>query len=368
MSDDMGEKSEQPTGKKLADVRKRGTVPKSQDFTAAVGLAGATIAVWVFGPAALDRLAGLTRGMLSAHAAPGWSFQEDGATVDFAIAMETAGLAAVPFVAAAFLVALAVNFLQVGPLLTFEPLKPKVNKFDPVKGVSRLFNKKAQVKNVLSLLKVSVVIGVVYLVLATRFDDLALLPALAVHQAASVIAEIALHLALVLTIIMILLGVADLMFQRWQHKQDNKMTKNEVKNERQSMEGDPQVKGKRRQMHRDILLNQIKGETPNADVIVTNPTHFSVALKYDGETMRAPTVVAKGADLLAFQMRQIGGAAGVPIIERPPLARALYWGVPVGSEVSPEHYDAVAEVLAYVYRIEGEARDRAPINSRDDAA
>jgi flagellar biosynthetic protein FlhB len=135
------------------------------------------------------------------------------------------------------------------------------------------------------------------------------------------------------------------------------MTKSEVQDERRNMEGDIGTKRRRMQMYRSIATNQIQAATPQADVVITNPTHYAVAMKYDRDTMRAPRVTAKGADLLALHMRKIAKAHRVPIVERPPLARALFRGVEVGEEVSPEHYAAVAEVLAYVYRIDERARD-----------
>ncbi len=149
------------------------------------------------------------------------------------------------------------------------------------------------------------------------------------------------------------------MFQRWQHKQDLKMTKHEVKEERKSMEGDPQLKGRRARMMQEIAQQKAQAEVPKADVVVTNPTHYSVALRYDAETMRAPRVVAKGVDHLALHIRHIARTHGVPIVERPPLARGLYFGVDAGREVPAEFYEAVAEVLAFVYRIEQDAQQAA---------
>jgi len=149
--------------------------------------------------------------------------------------------------------------------------------------------------------------------------------------------------------------VVDLLYQRWQHTEDLKMTKQQVKDERRSSEGDPEVKSRRFQMAREIIRQRLGAAVPEADVVVTNPTHFAAALKYDSDEMAAPRLVAKGADHLAMQIRLIAVAHGVPIVERPPLARALYRNVEVGQEVPSDLYEAVAEVLAYVYRLEGRA-------------
>jgi flagellar biosynthetic protein FlhB len=157
---------------------------------------------------------------------------------------------------------------------------------------------------------------------------------------------------------MLIIGVADYMYQRWQYTQDLKMTRHEVTDERKSMEGDPEIKARRFRMARQMALQRVNQAVPKADVIVTNPTHFSVALRYDAETMAAPRVVAKGVDFLAMRIRQIAMTHGVPIVERPPLARALYYGVEVGRDVPAEHYQAVAELLAYVYRLDESNRPR----------
>jgi len=150
---------------------------------------------------------------------------------------------------------------------------------------------------------------------------------------------------------MLIIGVADFLYLKWQFRRDMRMTKQEVEEERRSMDGDPKVKAKRFKMMRDIIFQQNRATVPTADVVVTNPTHFSVAIRYDKDTMLAPKVVAKGADQAALFIRQIAKAHGVPIVERPPLARALYFGVELGHEVPHEQYEAVAELLAYVYRL-----------------
>jgi flagellar biosynthetic protein FlhB len=184
------------------------------------------------------------------------------------------------------------------------------------------------------------------------------LPALDATQGLMVIARMLLALAIWLAAILLLIGLIDWLYQRWQHTQDLRMTRQQVKDERRSMEGDPQIKGRRFRMMREILMQQIQQQVPLADVVVTNPTHFAVALRYDADKMRAPRVVAKGADYMAQRIRLVAAGAGVPIIERPPLARGLYYGVDVGHDISSEYYEAVAEILAYVYRLEGAQQRR----------
>jgi len=163
------------------------------------------------------------------------------------------------------------------------------------------------------------------------------------------------ELAVVLAVILIVLAAADLWYQRWQHTEDLKMTRQEVKQDMKNMNGDPEMKQRRARVARQLALQRAGSAVPAADVIVTNPTHYAVALKYDNDTMGAPKVVAKGADFMALQIRKLAAVHGIPLVERKPLARALYANVEVGQEVPEEHYAAVAEILAYVYRISGKA-------------
>ncbi|HPM25323.1 MAG TPA: EscU/YscU/HrcU family type III secretion system export apparatus switch protein, partial [Phycisphaerae bacterium] len=166
-------------------------------------------------------------------------------------------------------------------------------------------------------------------------------------------AEVLFDLAVRLAIALLVLGILDYLIQRWKLERRLRMTKQEVRDELKKMEGDPLVKQRRRQIQARLALQRIRAEVPRADVVVTNPTHFAVALRYDEATMSAPRVTAKGRDLLAERIRQLAQQHGVPIVQRPPLARALYTGVEVGQEVPPAFYRAVAEVLAYVYQLSG---------------
>lgn len=216
-------------------------------------------------------------------------------------------------------------------------------------------NKKNLVKTVVNTGKLVLVGGVAIVVTRRNLGRIVGLPQFEIADIVQIIARMALELAIWLVVILLVLGIIDWVYQRWQHKEDLKMTKQQVKDERRSMEGDPQVKSRRFRMMQDIILNQIQTAVPQADVVVTNPTHFSVAIRYDPEKMNAPKVTAKGADFLAFRIRHLAIASGVPIVERAPLARAIYSGIEVGQEISPEHYEAVAEVLAYVYRMESSA-------------
>jgi len=260
-----------------------------------------------------------------------------------------------PALLAMFAVSLLGNIVQVGWHITTEPLAPKINRLNPLSGMKKLFNARNMMKTGVNTVKLSLVALVAAVLVRKDLPQIAALPALSLARAMYKIGLLAGELVSWLLAIFLAIGVADYLFQRWKHTEDLRMTKQEVKDERRNMEGDPEMKSRRFRMAREIAMQRIRHAVPKAEVIVTNPTHFSVALQYDSGKMGAPRVVAKGADDIAFRIREIAIASGVPLVERPPLARGLYWGVEVGQEIRPQFYEAVAEVLAYVYRIKGKA-------------
>lgn len=358
MADDLGEKTEAPTGKRLSDARGKGQVPKSIDVASAVTLIAATAVFIVFAPGIAADLAGLMTRLLS-----GQTLEDQTAvssmTAAVVFSFKEAGVMMLPIMILMFFVAYVSNFMQVGPLFTTHPIKPTLSKLNPIQGIKRTFGKKGLMKTATGLLKLIFVILVTWLVMRRHMGSISSIARLEILPAVWGLAMIAAELLAWLLLILLVVGVIDLIYQRWQHKEDLKMTKQEVKDERKGMEGDPEMKGRRMQMARDIALQKIQSDVPQADVIVTNPTHYSVALRYDNTTMAAPRVIASGVDFMAMRIRHVALAAGVPLVERPPLARALYHGVKVGHEVPAEHYEAVAEILAYVYRLEGRAAEEA---------
>ena len=367
MADDMGERTEQPTQRRLSEARNRGQVAKSQDLSGAIDLAIGVVILLLAGGFIGRSFMKLMEKAYTSEGA-GWDTDPDSIwPLAKAIAMDGAKVAT-PLLLAAALIAGLAQFLQVGPLLTSKPLKPNLGKLNPISGVKRIFSKKSLVKSILNSFKLVFVVAIAGAVITNFIPKIVGLPALTALQGMMLIARMLLILAIWLAAVLLIIGIIDWIYQKWQHTQDLKMTKQQVKDERRSMEGDPQIKGRRFKMMREILMQQIQANVPMADVVVTNPTHFAVALRYDAETMNAPKVVAKGGDYMAQRIRLVAAANRVPIIERPPLARGLYFGVEVGREISSEYYEAVAEILAYVYRLEGEsseARRRVHERSRD---
>lgn len=354
MAEDLGEKTELPTAKRRADARQRGQVAKSPELGVALDLIGGLALLAVLGPAIVSGCAALMRRMLGPApleevAAPAHL----GETI--AHAAKALGWIVGPFVLLMFAVAAGAQYVQVGPLLTLERLRPKPEMLNPVQGMSKIFSRRNVVRTALGVVKLGVILLAASMVVRRQAEAIAGLAILELGPAVEQVLRIAMDLVIWLLALMLILGVLDWWYQRWQLTQDLKMTKQEVKDEMRSMEGDLSTKGRRLRMARKLLMQRMAQAVPQADVVVTNPTHFAVAIKYDAATMEAPRVVAKGADWMAFRIRELAAAHGVPIVEKPPLARALYASVEVGRQISPEFYEAVAEILAYVYRLEGRA-------------
>lgn len=346
----MGEKTEQPTGRKLSEARNRGNLGKSQDLSAALMMIAVIVTLIFFARPVLEGMMLLLRYLL-APTTVAESLRVADLAGDLRISVLQIVRLVAPMMLVMFAVAYIANFLQVGWLLTLKPIQPNLGKLNIVKGAAKFFSKRSLIKGAIDLVKLLVVIGLAWLVVNGQYHRIVALAGLPLLDAVFEAAEIVLEVSIWVLLLLLILGIADFAYQKWQNKDELKMTKQEVKDERKSSEGDMEMKARRLRQARQIAMQRIQSAVPDADVIVTNPTHFAVALKYDQETMAAPKLLAKGADLLALRIRQVAAAHGVPIVERPPLARAIYKDIEIGQEVHPDHYEAVAEVLAYVYRL-----------------
>lgn len=352
----MGERTEQPTGKRLGDAREKGQVARSPDMSSAIILGSALVIIlfmveWLFKRSADLLRAGIGEALLSTDLTAG------NIVPDLMRCFAQVAIMCLPIMGLLMVIAFAGGVGQVGWHINTSALEPKWGKLNIFSNAKNLLNKKALIKGGIDLAKFTFVATVAWLVISGDWREVLALGNLPMLQGLIVAAELVRELAIWIITVLAVLAIIDFTYQRWQHRQDLRMTKQEVKEERKSGEGDMEMKARRMRMARQIAMQRIGSAVPKADVIVTNPTHYAVALKYSAdEGMTAPKVVAKGADYLALKMRYIAAGAGVPIVERPPLARALYHNVSVGSEIFPEHYEAVAEVLAYVYRLASEAR------------
>jgi len=357
-----GEKTEDPTPRKLQEARQDGNVAKSTDLAAAATMMAAIVGMYFLGERLMMEVAEATRMLLSDAFAGNPTRPDD--------LRELAGYSALmllrivgPIAVLIFAVTIVVMVFQVGFLLSTKAITPKPGRLNPIKGFANLFNLRAGMRFLMSLGKIGIIAAVASIVIAMDLPLIMHVVELAAVQGMAVMGDMLFWLGVKLAAVLLILAILDFAYQRYQRWEDLKMTKQDVKDEMKRMEGDPIVRQRRARVARQLAMQRLSAAVPTADVIVTNPTHYAVALKYDGEKMTAPKVVAKGADLLAVRIRQLAAQHGVAIVERPPLARALYAAVEVGQEVPGEHYTAVAEVLAYVYRLNGQSRRR-----REEAA
>lgn len=345
-----GEKTEEPTAKKLNDARKKGQAAKSVDFTAAVSLAVFFLVLKMY-------IGSLGNGLLEnfnefySHIA---DYTNDQFTIQLACAIIGNAIVRIisllaPFMIISFAVCVIVMLVQVKWKISKEPLKPKLSKFNPINGVKRLFSTEKLVMLLMSILKQIILVAVVYSVLSDKWNILIDMYHFSLPQAISVIGDIIIDIGIRISIFFLVIGFADYMYQKWKFHQDMMMTKQEVKDEHKNAEGDPKVKGKQRQIMRQASQRRMMKALPEADVVITNPTHLAVALKYDKDKYDAPIVLAKGADFLAQKIKDIARENDIEIVENKPLARMLYHNVEIGDQIPPELYQMVAEVLAYVY-------------------
>jgi len=261
-----------------------------------------------------------------------------------------------PLLLVAALVGVAVSYLQVGFLYTPKVLVPKFSKLNPLKGAKQMFSKRSLVEMLKSIMKIIIVVSIAYSTIKKVADKFAVLVNSSWASSLNLIGDTAYSLAMKISAVFIILGIVDFMYQKWQHEEDLKMSKEEVKQERENAEGKPEVKSKRRQKQQEMAMSRMMQDIPDASVVITNPTHFAVAIKFDMDEMDVPIVVAKGQDELALRIREVAKENNIEIVEEKPLARALYRIVDIGEEIPLDLYQAVAEVLAYVYQLDQERR------------
>ncbi|MFQ5807126.1 MAG: flagellar biosynthesis protein FlhB [Phycisphaerae bacterium] len=347
---DTGEKTEQPTPRRRQEAREEGQVPRSTDLTAAIALLVGLVLLNVFGPGMFERMLLLIREMVDVSDASTGTLKNWIARAGY-----TATAMLLPFLLLLMVLTAGGVLAQTGIVITPKKLIPSINNLSPLKGVKRLFSFDSITRTGLGFLKMALVALIAYYTVVARIQPVlgaGTVPPLGIlHMASEIMFSLMLRLALVLLV----LGLIDSIYQRHKIEKRLRMSKQEVRDELKRMEGDPLLKNRRRQVQAKLAMQRIGINVPKSDVVVTNPTEYAVALKYDEATMAAPRVMAKGKDFLALRIRQIAQQQGIVIVQRPPLARGLYAACEVGDEVPPAYYRAVAEVLAYVYQLSGRA-------------
>ncbi len=352
-----GEKTEQPTSKKLQDARNEGQVAKSKEVTNAFELLTffLLLMVWMefMGTFFTGNMYDIYSQIPEYIKMYDGYIQEKTFTTLFVKSMLRVVLIMAPFLLCGFLVAFLTNLLQVKWRVTTKPLQPKFNKLNPVNGFKRFFSVNSLMELVKSLLKIGLIGYVVYSYLKKNMPPLYLFYDMSLNQGLEQVGRLVLGLGLRISLFYMLIALLDFIYQKVKFKNDMKMTKQEVKDEFKNQEGDPQIKSKQRQRMQEASRRRMMQQLPQADVVITNPTHYAVAIKYDLQIYDAPYVIAKGADYLAQKIKESARENHIEIVENKPLARMLYANVDVGSVVPPELYQAVAEVLAFVYHLQG---------------
>ncbi|GBG56284.1 flagellar biosynthetic protein FlhB [Sporomusaceae bacterium FL31] len=343
-----GEKTEDATPKRKEEARKKGQVAKSVEINSAFVILAAFLSLKVIGVYIYDELASYMRFIYV-------SFSNTDFTInfvqkiffDFGIVFLKTSL---PIMFAILITSILINFFQVGFNFSFEPLMPQLDRLNPLSGFKRIFSKRSLVELLKSIFKIMIVGYFIYNFIIAETEQLPKLIGAELFDSLKMTAALILDLVFQISGVMLVLAALDFFYQHWEHNQSLKMSKQELKEEYKQTEGNPQIKGKIKERQRAMAMRRMMQEVPKADVVVTNPTHFAVALKYDN-TMAAPMIVAKGQDIMAMRIKDIAKEHRVTIVENKPLARALYGSTEVGDIVPQELYKSVAEVLAYVYRL-----------------
>lgn len=349
---DDTDKTEEPTAKKIEDSRKEGQVAKSKEVSAACSL----LALFL----TLKYLIGFVGKRLLNLFPTFW--QEFGNLVNNELttvkiwqillqAIVYMLITCAPFFVIAFIVAFFSQRLQIKWMVTTKPLKPKLSKLNPINGFKRIFSKESLFNLLVSIVKIALFGAIAYSFLKDNVKVLLTLYDLSIKDCLEILYDMVCELGIKISVVYFVVSMADLVYQRYKHKKDLKMSKQEVKDEYKNQEGDPKVKSQQRQRMQEASRRRMMESIPQADVVITNPTHFAVALKYDNTVNQAPVVTAKGADYLAQKIKDIAKANDVICYEDVPTARMLYYNVKVGDEIPRELFEAVAAALAYVYDV-----------------
>jgi flagellar biosynthetic protein FlhB len=350
-SSDKHSKTEQPTGKKLAEARKKGSLPQSKDLASTVTLIVAIVSLYISGGFMLYTLKNGAKDILST--AGTFDFTQGGVYDLMVSQFIHLGAVLGPFMVIVTVAGIACAVVQGGVSLSSERMSLKLENLNPVSGMKKIFKKEAALETVKSLIKIVIVGYIAYSILKDEIYNVMYLTETDVGGIMEFVSHVSFKIVLHTCGLLFILALLDLAFVKWKYIQDLKMTKQEVKDEHKEAEGDPKIKGKIRRLQMEKAYRRLKTIIPTADVVVTNPTHFAVALKYDRSRMSAPFVIAKGADELAMRIKKLAKENKIMLVENKFLARELYAQVKEGEEIPETLYVAVAELLAYVYSLKG---------------
>jgi flagellar biosynthesis protein FlhB len=341
------EKTEEATPKRREDARRKGQVARSNELSSVAILTAGLLTLSALGHYIFQQLSGFMLSMFT----EGFAIQLDALNIQmYALTWAARYLAIVgPFVAVLVVTALAINYVQVGVMFSTQAMAPKFNRLSPLSGLKKIVSAKGLVELAKSLFKVGAVALITYITINSSLDQFIGFMDMNVAQILSLFGESVLRLGYRVTLLLLIMAILDYTFQRFDYEKSLRMTRQEVREELKQQEGDPMVRSRIRTLQREMSRRRMMSDVGTADVVVTNPTHVAVALKYDPEAMQAPLVVAKGQRLIAQRIKELAREAGVPLVENKPLARALFAAVRIGDEVPEDLFRAVAQVLAFVF-------------------
>lgn len=345
------DKTEKATPRKREDVRKKGQVAKSKELPSVAVLLASLVTLALFGSFMYNHIHIIMNEAFSLI-----TLKDMNISYFIVFAEKMIGLFILtisPILAAVFITAVLSNIMQVGFILSSELIKPKLSKLDPIKDIGRLFSKQSFMELGKSLLKLAIVGGVSYIIMRREMDNFYILGNMELRSIAVYIFQTAFKLFISCTLAMIILVIIDYAFQKWDFEKQIKMSKKEIKDELKRTEGDPLVKSRIKSIQMQIARKRMMQAVPKADVVITNPTSIAVALRYDSSEMNAPKLLAKGKGKIAKRIKELAEKHGIPIVENRELAKSLYSFVEIGQEIPPILYKAVAEVLAYIYKMRG---------------
>ncbi|NIK75608.1 flagellar biosynthetic protein FlhB [Paenibacillus castaneae] len=348
------EKTEKATPKKKDDARKKGQIARSSDLPGSFIMMFTFMGFLMMGGYYKQHVMNLFDNLFE-----NWLLMEltTGNVMSLFTDITTELLLILaPIFAVTIIVGILGNVVQFGFLLTGDPLKMKISKLNPIKGFKQIFSAKTIVEFLKSVLKLSIIGVLVFIAISKEWDRILVLTSLPVQQIFSYAAGVTVRLGIEIGAVLAVLALADYFYQRFEHAKSLRMSKQDIKDEYKKSEGDPMIKGRIRERQRKMAMQRMMQEVPKADVIITNPTHFAIALKYDAANMEAPKIIAKGMDHVALRIREVAKENGIITMENKPLARALYERAEIGDVIPPDLFQAVAEVLAYVYKMKGRVR------------
>lgn len=357
MAGDQGDKKHFATERRREKAREDGQVTKSADLSSAAMLIIALLCLRWLGPALCERVAAGMVVSLSSGVTMTWTIQD--ATNRLLSYAAMLAVAVLPVLSVMFLAGIVVNVGQTGLLLTPTAVQPKVKNVSPLSGIGRILSVRGLMRLGFGIFKVLVITVVAYVAVKVRLNAIVMMWSESVPVLARALFENLFDICIWIAAALLILGIVEYAFQRWRHEEDLKMTDQEMRDEMKESQGDPQMQAKRKQMQRQMMMQRINADVPTADVVVTNPTELAIAISYKPQEMIAPVVIAKGAGAVAQRIRKIALENGVPVVERKPLAQFLYKTVDVGAAVPAEQYQAVAEVLRYVYQLKGKKLPKA---------